>query len=423
MSQGVLKELIWIVVTLAPVLFFGWLVDEVIAFILFYFIFYIARQLFNIRKFEHWIKAGNNDSVPPSSGMWQEIGYLVSRKQRSLKRRADLQFYKSEQFKAASMALDDAIVSIDKSGQMEWFNISAKKVLGLTKADIGTKLEYQLRLPDFIEYLRNENYSKPLILPSLQGTPRVFQVEVFRYFKNHKMIVFKDIHELYNSAQIRKDFIANASHELRTPLTVISGYLETMIDLEEPGSRWEKPLAQMYQQSGRMNSIINDLLMLSSLEVETQLGQAEIVDASELIQNLQDSYQQISDQHQFQYEIEDHVCLHGFPDHLISVFSNLMSNAIRYSPKGGIITVRLFSKNKNVFFEVEDNGIGIAQEHLARITERFYRVDEARSRETGGTGLGLAIVKQILEHHNAELIVKSQYGLGSTFCCKFPAVK
>ncbi|MDX1796838.1 MAG: phosphate regulon sensor histidine kinase PhoR, partial [Hydrogenovibrio sp.] len=250
----------------------------------------------------------------------------------------------------------------------------------------------------------------------------VFSVSVFRYYLHHKLVVIKDIHELYNLAQIRKDFIANASHELRTPLTVFNGYIEMMIDMQEADSPWEKPLAQMHQQSQRMQSIINDLLTLSAMESETLIEEKQPVNVPEILANLQKDAELMShEKHQFVFEIDPSLKIVGYLTPLTSVFTNLISNAVRYTPDQGKITVRWYHRGKFIYFEVEDTGIGIAREHLSRITERFYRVDAARSRETGGTGLGLAIVKHILERHQAQLVIESQLGRGSHFICKFPA--
>ncbi len=422
LSAGVLRELTWLVTTLWLALFLGWLVGDIWLALIFYFCFYVARQILSMRKFELWLKGDGSVHYPPTSGLWAEVGHLVSRKQRSLEKHADIQLYKSEQFKAAAMALDDAIISVGEKRQVEWFNQSAEQKLKLSHADIGMKLEYHLRISEFIQYLHDENYEQPLILKSLQGIPRTFSVEVSNYYKQHKLIIFKDIHELYNSAQIRKDFIANASHELRTPLTVIRGYVETMIDMEANEGRWQMPLEQMHQQSLRMQSLLNELLSLSALESEALVGKPEKINVSELLASLTLSSEQLSSgQHQFNFDIEESLFVEGFKTPLVSVFTNLISNAVRYSPNGGNIAIRLYLKKGMVNFEVQDWGMGIAQEHLARLTERFYRIDDARSRDTGGTGLGLAIVKHILERHGTSLNVSSQYGVGSVFSCQLTA--
>lgn len=421
MTESVSRELTWTIATLWGALFIGWLIEDYEAALAGYLVFFLIRHFYSLRKFELWLKGSSKAPYPPTSGFWAEIGYLVSRKQRSLEKLAELQAHKYQQLQAASMSIPDAIISIDPNGKIEWFNASAKRMLHLRHSDVSRSLEQLVRAPDFISYLKQEDYSKPLIMPSLKGVKRVLSVSVFEYYQHHKLIVIKDIHELYNLAQIRKDFIANASHELRTPLTVFNGYLEMMIEMQSEDSSWQKPLEQMHKQSKRMQSIINDLLTLSAMESETLTEEKRVVDVPSILNGLQQNAGLISsDKHQFKFEVEPGLKIVGYLTPLTSVFTNLISNAVRYTPEHGRITVRWYQNKKGIFFEVEDTGIGIAQEHIPRITERFYRVDTARSRDTGGTGLGLAIVKHILERHQAELIIKSQIRVGSTFTCRFP---
>lgn len=421
MSKGISRELTWIVAGLWIALFFGWATDLWTITLLAYFVFYVARQLYSIKRFEQWMKGSTKVPYPPSSGLWGELSYLVSRKQRSLEKHADLQFYKSEQFLAASMTIPDAIISLNEYNQIEWFNKSAKKIFKLKHSDTGRKIETLFRHPDFIQYLKSKHYGKGMILQSLNGMPRVFNIKLFPYFKEHKLLIVKDIHELYNLAQIRRDFVANASHELRTPLTVLNGYLEVMIDSIEPSSTWQKPLEQMHQQSYRMQSIIDDLLTLSSMESETITGKQKQVNVPQILQEMHIDAEQMSHgRHSIDFKVDMTLALKGFEEPLKSVFMNLISNAIRYTPENKSIEVRWYHDKRGAHFEVQDHGIGIAQEHLSRLTERFYRVDTARSRDTGGTGLGLAIVKHILERHHAKLVVTSQLGIGSVFRCDFP---
>lgn len=421
MTESVSRELTWTITTLWGALFIGWLMEDYEVALAGYLIFFLARHFYSLRKFELWLKGSPKAPYPPASGFWSEIGYLVSRKQRSLEKLAELQAHKYQQLQAASMSIPDAIISIDPSGKIEWFNAAAKRMLHLRHSDVSLSLEPLVRVPEFISYLKQEDYTKPLILPSFKGVKRVLSVSVFEYYQHHKLIVIKDIHELYNLAQIRKDFIANASHELRTPLTVFNGYLEMMLEMQSDESTWQKPLEQMHTQSQRMQSIINDLLTLSAMESETLTEDKKVIDVPSILNGLQLNAGLISsDKHQFKFEIEPGLKIVGYLTPLTSVFTNLIANAVRYTPENGSITVRWYQNSKGVFFEVEDTGIGIAQEHIPRVTERFYRVDTARSRDTGGTGLGLAIVKHILERHQAELIIKSQVRVGSTFICRFP---
>jgi len=362
---------------------------------------------------------------PPSSGLWSELSYIVSKKQRALEKHADLNLYKSEQFKAASMLIPDAIVSLDQSNTIEWFNTVSKSLVGIRRQDVGSKIESVLRQPEFIQYLKHSEFDKPLTLHSLNNRSRTVELQIIPYYENHKLLVVRDITELYQLAQIRRDFIANASHELRTPLTVLRGYLEVMID--SPGSHhqaWGLALSHMETQSLRMQAIIEDLLTLSTIEAESITASKKEVNVPGLLTQLEIDARQLGNEtHIFHFEIQEGLTIEGYSEPLKSVFTNLVSNAVRYSPDGGEIFVRWFIDNHDAVFEVDDSGLGISQEHIPRLTERFYRVDKDRSRVTGGTGLGLAIVKHVLERHDARLHIDSVLGKGSVFRCEFPLKK
>lgn len=421
MSESILKELHWIGSTFLLALAIGWLSDQWFWVFFVYLLVYIARQLYSMNKFENWVKGERNVHFPPTSGFWGELSFYVSRKQRALEKHANLQFYRSEQFQAASMTLPDAIVALNEKNQIEWFNAAAQRLLRLRKEDYNHRIETFIRIPQFVRFLKSNDHQKPLILNSLLGHQRVYSASLFTYYKGHKLLIIKDVHEFYSLAQIRRDFIANASHELRTPLTVLNGYIEMMREMHDEDSIWYQPLQQMHIQSDRMQSIIKDLLTLSAMESQTITEPEEMVDVGEILMRMKTDVQQMSDEdHQFVFEIDETVHLKGFKGPINSVLTNLISNAVRYTPANGLITIKWFADKQGAHFEVSDSGVGIAPEHINRITERFYRVDTARSRETGGTGLGLAIVKHILERHQATLHIESHLGQGSTFSCDFP---
>ncbi len=422
-TSGIAKEISWVATSLGIIVVFGWVFDFLGFALLLYLAYYILRNLYNMYRFEQWQE--NTESIerqPPQSGLWADISLIVSKKNRDLEKKVSSQNKQAEQYKTAFMRLEEGVVSLDKDGKIEWYNRSARKRLKLKLHDIGRKLEVLVRNPKFINYLKEGSYSEPLILPILQGVPRTVSISAGRYYKNRKLIIIKDIHDLYNLAQVRKDFIANASHELRTPLTVINGYVEVMLDgADELGKKWLKPLEQMNNQSKRMQSIISDLLTLSSLETENITEEITEVDVPKLLEIQQESsIQMASELHKFKFTVDKKLTIKGYTTSLTSIFSNLISNAIHYSPKGGLIEIKWYKTKKHIVFEVEDRGIGIGPEHITRVTERFYRVDAARSRKSGGTGLGLPIVKYALERHKAKLIVESQQGRGSRFVCEFP---
>ena len=422
-SKGIKYELTWVVVSLWALLFFAWVTNLWVESLVAYLLFYIARMLWSMRKFERWMDKGTKGSFPPASGFWGELSYLVSKKQRALETHADLQLYKSEQFRAASMLIPDAIVSMDQQNRIEWFNASSKVILQLRRQDIGRSIEALVRFPEFIQYLKKEDFHESLITHSLHNTQRIYNLKIIKYYDSHKLLIIKDITDLYNLAQIRRDFIANASHELRTPLTVLKGYLEAMVDTPGPHQEmWLPALKNMENQSDRMQAILEDLLTLSKMESETITAKEGVVHVPNMLHKMQLDAEQLSQgAHQFEFNIEASLCISGYKEPLKSVFMNLITNAVRYTPAGGKIKVAWYKDKQGAHFSVSDSGMGIAAEHIPRLTERFYRVDEARSRVTGGTGLGLAIVKHILERHSASLDIKSVVGKGSTFHCYFPS--
>ncbi len=421
-TSGVKRELTWIISILWIFLFLGWLIEDYVFLLVLYIAIYIARQLWSMQRFESWMDTKSNLTHPPTSGFWSELTYLVSKKQRALEKHADLNLYKSEQFKSASMLIPEAIVSMNKYNEIEWFNDAFKTILQVRRADVGSKIESIIHHPEFIKYLRtNKHDDDGIIISDLNGSGLTYEIQIILYFEDHKLLILKNITELYQLAQIRRDFIANASHELRTPLTVLRGYLELMSDHKDDLKQWMLPIEHMETQSQRMQSIIEDLLTLSTLEADSITADKEQVNVPQILEQLQaDSAQLGTDKHQFFFEVDESLTLNGFPEAIKSALTNLVSNAVRYSPDGGDIYVRWFKQNDTAIFEVEDNGLGIATEHIPRLTERFYRVDKDRSRVTGGTGLGLAIVKHVLERHYGQLEIESVLGKGSQFRCIFP---
>jgi len=418
LSAGVKRELTWIITFIWALWFIGWLIDCFIGPAIVFVVFYIGRQLWSTYKFEQWMKGEGEVNHPPVSGFWSEVSYQVSKKQRALEKHADLYLYKSEQFKAASMLIPSAIVSLDSENHIEWFNDPSKKILGLRRLDVGRRIEGILRQPEFLRYLQAELFENTIKLSLQHG--RIYEIRVIEYFEDHKLIIAQDITELYQLAQIRRDFVANASHELRTPLTVLHGYLELMQEMaDEP--TWQQPLEHMHNQTVRMRTIIEDLLTLSTMEADSITAEIQSVDVPAILKRLQPEVAQLTDgRHQFEFEIDEDLKIQGYQEPLKSLFMNLLSNAVRYSPDGGKIVVKWQRTRKGASFSVKDQGIGVSAEHIPRLTERFYRVDKDRSRVTGGTGLGLAIVKHVLEKHDSRLQIKSNYGRGSTFSCTFP---
>ena len=320
-------------------------------------------------------------------------------------------------------ALQDAVVLIDHNNCLEWWNQAAAQILNLTAPDQGRHILTILRSPLFHEYYEDiDKFIDGIRLTSLADNNRFYQCEITPFGQEKLMIIY-DVTRMHHLEQMRKDFVANVSHELRTPLTVIMGYVETLSEQPDLDPRWQRALNQMMQQSQRMNNIINDLLLLSRLENQERPKEATNIDMPRLLTQLFDDAQMYNKtfDHLIHLHIDSQQHIWGYEDYLRSALSNLITNAIKYTPNGGEISISWYKYEDGVCFSVEDNGIGIEPRHINRLTERFYRVDSGRSRETGGTGLGLAIVKHVLYQHHAKLTVNSKLGKGSTFTVFFPA--
>ena len=321
------------------------------------------------------------------------------------------------------VALAEAVVLTDELHQIEWWNPAAEKLLGIQPLDRGRNILTIIRQPSFIEYFNNIDQSPDGIkIKSSVYEEHYVQIKLTRFGSESRLLVAYDVTRVHNLEQMRKDFVDNISHELRTPLTVLSGYIETFTDQEDLNPRWKRAFEQMQSQTRRMNALVNDLLLLSRLEGNKQVAKNQIIDMPNLMNQLFDDAQayNVDYGHTLNLDIDSHCDLIGSDAELASAFSNLITNAIKYTPKGGTVTIGWHDDTEHGYFTVEDTGIGIDPKHIPRLTERFYRVDSARSRQTGGTGLGLAIVKHVLMQHNAYLEIDSKENQGSVFRVVFP---
>lgn len=384
----------------------------------------LLHHIYNLSLLHQWLREPSARTVPEGSGSWEYIfGHVV----RLLKRQRASEFSLSkalERFERAGEAFPDAVVLLRENDEIAWCNPRAESYFGLRlKRDQGAQITYLLRQPQFSSYLQSGEISEPLKL-SLIGDrgERVVSIQLVPYANAQKLLLGRDITLWERLETTRRDFIANVSHELRTPLTVVQGFLET---LEDSGGSDPEFLARsiklMSEQTVRMTRLVNDLLTLSRLENASHAQVDEKVNVPGLVQSLQREAQTLSDgQHTIRAEISCDDWLLGSMDELQSAFGNLVTNAVRYTPKGGTIELIWERQDGNPVFRVRDNGIGIEPQHVTRLTERFYRVDKSRSRETGGTGLGLAIVKHVTNRHQGHLEIDSWPGKGSTFSITFP---
>ena len=414
------RVVFWLILAVLPGLLLGYPLTALALVLL----GYLAWHLRNLYRLYRWL-SGHHFHPPEASGIWGEVFdklYRLQKRHRQRKRRLSGLI---KRFQAATEAMPDATVILDQAGGIEWFNSAAGQHLDLHAQDKGQRIANLIRAPEFKAYLDQHNPSQPLRMAA-PGDPRLMlSIRVVPYGINQRLLLARDISQQLKLEQMRRDFVANVSHELRTPLTVVNGFLETLS--EDGGVDYPADLARslllMQQQTHRMLSIVEDLLLLSRLENDQSAPSQDVVRIPAMLAVLREAVEPLLEQkdQQLQIEAEPELFIHGAEKELYSAFSNLVTNAIRYTPPGGLIQVRWFQDGNGCHFEVQDNGIGIAPQHIPRLTERFYRADAGRSREVGGTGLGLAIVKHVLSRHGAVLRISSTLNKGSTFCCDFPA--
>ena len=370
-----------------------------------------------------WLEDPNLEAIPSGWGMWSDVFARLYRQRRKTERNERRLLENEERFRRTISALPEGIMLVDASFQIDWCNPVAEQHLGVRlSADEGLRLTNLVRDPEFVGYMTSAHFDSPLVFRPLARPDVALEIRVIDFEPARSIIITRDITQRERVDAVRRDFIANVSHELRTPLTVVTGFLEVLLhDQPEDSATRQHHLGLMHEQATRMARLVEDLLTLSRLESRDSLVQEEVVDVRQLVREVGDEAKVLSGGRHHIDVAAPPAFVRGSRDELRSAFGNLVSNAIRYTPDGGQISLRWREENGEGRFEVEDSGIGIATEHLSRLTERFYRVDKSRSRETGGTGLGLAIVKHILLRHDGRLEIASEVGKGSTFTAVLPA--
>lgn len=389
---------------------------------------YLGWTLRQLLRLAAWLRRSDPDQPPPDShGIWGEIFdnlYQLQRRDQGLRNQLQSVI---DRIQGSTAALREAVVMLDRDGNLEWWNPAAERLLGLKKPqDSGHPVTNLVRHPAFKEYFERGQHDEPLELTSPVNERLWLQFNITRYGNAEHLLVVRDVTRLHLLEQMRKDFVANVSHELRTPLTVIAGYLETMLENRDQLSpRWSRALLQMNQQAERMQHLLNDLLLLAQLEATTPPTTAQPVPVATLLEAIASDARALSGEqgHRISLDADPSLLLKGSEHELRSAFSNLVFNAVKYTPAGGEIRIRWWASEKGAHLSVADNGIGIEPRHLPRLTERFYRVDSSRASNTGGTGLGLAIVKHVLLRHHGRLAIESTPGSGSTFTCHFDSVQ
>jgi two-component system phosphate regulon sensor histidine kinase PhoR len=386
--------------------------------------FVMLRRLWQEFRLARWLENPDEVDPPDATGTWGDIFYRLQKLQKRQKASRGELTSALEQFEHAAMAVPDGMVILNRSDQIEWCNPASRKFLGLDcERDRGQFVRYLLRQAHFLDFLDAADYSRRLVCKSPINRELTLSLQLVPFGASQKLLVARDITDLERVDAMRRDFIANVSHELRTPLTVVGGFVETLADAPDlPPGESRRYFDLMLDHTRRMQHLLDDLLTLSRLESAEHTLKDEPVNVSELAQVLKGEAESLSrGRHRVKLEIDSGAWLKGNLQEIRSALGNLVSNAVRYTPDGGEITLAWRERNGEGVFSVADTGEGIAAEHIPRLTERFYRVDRSRSRETGGTGLGLAIVKHVLTRHGARLDIQSTPGKGSTFSAIFPA--
>ena len=384
---------------------------------------YLLRHLIGLARLVTWLRAPIDTPVPDGSGIWDEVFALLHRRAKARQAEQSALSRSLDRFQRAAEALPDGIILCDRDGRIDWMNPTACRHFQLNAArDSGQLLTNLVRQPAFARYLVERRYAEPFVYRSERVQALTLLIQVVPYGEEQVLLMSRDVSHVERLETMRRDFVANVSHELKTPLTVVAGFAETLLDHYATCSPEElcEYVGHIHEQAARMRRLIEDLLTLSALETGTAAGD-ETVDVGAMLRALVAEAELLSDgRHRIALTMAGPTRVRGSSRELESAFGNLLTNAVRYTPDGGEIGVCWQADAMGGELIVTDNGIGIAAEHLPRLTERFYRVDRGRSRDTGGTGLGLAIVKHVVARHDASLDIRSRPGEGSQFSIRFP---
>ena len=412
--------LFWLSGGVALGLYSSYLLESIIVALLSYSLW----RMYTLQRFNAWINKPVNTPSPDMLGGLSVVASQLyqNRKQERLTQQKLMGLVKK--IRSSLLALQDAVILLNDTDDLEWWNQAAEDLLALQSSDQGNSIFNLITVPEFRQYYQTTvSPNNGIHMVSWLNPGRYLKCEV-THFGGEKLLIIYDVTRLQHLEQMRQDFVANVSHELRTPLTVLMGYLETFSDQPDIAPQWQRGFKLMTQQTARMNSIVNDLLLLSRLENEEK-PTLNCIDMNRLLTQLFDDASVYNKEygHHISLQVNTDSNIYGAELYLNSALLNLVVNAIKYTPKGGNIVISWTATEKGCVFAVIDDGIGIAPQHISRLTERFYRVDSGRSRATGGTGLGLAIVKHALYQHQASLNIESEEGQGSTFSILFPPAR
>ncbi|MEX2123577.1 MAG: phosphate regulon sensor histidine kinase PhoR [Woeseia sp.] len=381
----------------------------------------LAWHVRHLLRFEQALRTRDFDYFRFGEGIWQQIFSHFSRLRQRNRRHKRQYVDLVKEVRNMTNALPDGGIVLNSSNEIVLCNLAAQELAGFDpNQDRGQRVDNILRAPKFNKYLKSNDYSTAIEIPSPIREGAWLHCKIVAYGADQRLLLIRDVTERKRLTTMRREFVANASHELRSPLTVISGYLDTLADDPEVPQHWQKPLRQMRDQAFRMNRMLADLLELSRLEAAGSVTGNQHVDVIELLQASASMYADTPSNPKIVVHAESRQPLLGSIAEIESVIRNLLSNAVRHTPPEGSIHMTWRSGPEGAELIVADSGEGIAEEFIPRITERFFRIDQGRSREDGGVGLGLAIVKHALGRHDAELEIESTLGEGSRFICRFP---
>ena len=394
-------------------------------------VFILAIRLYHHRRYLRlmlgWISGPLDAPLPDASGVWGEFVSRMNSRVKFRKREANELAAALDQFRSALEALPDGVIFMDHQRRILWMNHLAESLMFLSQnKDTGAPIEHMIREPEFISYLQNNDFSEPLMYHPTRRSGACYMINVIDYGYERSLMTIRDLTQLEKLENIRRDFVANVSHELKTPLTVISGFIETlqMHHGSLPEEKRQRYLDLAMTQAEQMNRLVQDLLTLSSLEASTGFADETQVHVATLVRESIESAEGLSQgRHTITCDVPADLRLRASTSALRSIFGNLINNAVNYTPDGGRIEISWEENHEGGMLRVKDSGIGIDANHISRLTERFYRVDQGRSRDTGGTGLGLAIVKHALSRHQGYLTIDSRLNQGSTFAARFPCAR
>jgi len=433
MLSVVFELLFWLAVVALPV----WIWLDAVAALwaaLIYLVLHILIQNWKFIRFQNWLNSTYVQPNPTWSGAWLDVAVRIQRQQLVAENSIKLNERRLQDFLLAIQASPNGVILLDDESRIDWCNDTAASHLGLdVKKDRLQHIVHLVRDPLFTRYFSQDNHPSEVLIDGRSASAsnhRKLSVQLHKYGDGRLLLLSRDVTEVVKAEAMRRDFVANVSHEIRTPLTVLGGFVETLQSVPLDAQETQKYLQLMSTQADRMQSLVADLLTLSQLEVSQSPNGQEYVSLPDLVTQVMSEAnaftslladQQMGKKHALVFDQVPLLWIMGSQKELFSALSNLVSNAIRYTPLGGLVHVTFSQTDDQLTISVKDTGPGIASEHLPRLTERFYRIDQSRSRETGGTGLGLAITKHVMQRHGGELQIQSELGKGSTFNLNFPA--